>query len=93
MRRRVAEIARASRPRGDRGKEKIQPLYRKVLGITGRVVGQARRFSYEIASGSNALSDAVKQATLEGLKREIADMVETVFMNGTRLRTASLEHV
>jgi hypothetical protein len=28
--RRVAEIARASRAKGDKGKEKIQPLYRKL---------------------------------------------------------------
>jgi IS5 family transposase len=35
--RRVAEIARASRAKGDKGKEKIEPLYRKLLEITGRV--------------------------------------------------------
>ncbi len=38
VQRRVAEIARASRAKGDKGKEKIQPLYRKVLRITGRVL-------------------------------------------------------
>jgi IS5 family transposase len=75
---RVAEIARASRAKGDKGKEKILPLYRKLLGITGRVVGQAKRFSSEIASGAKRSSDVLKQAALEGLKREIDDMVETV---------------
>jgi IS5 family transposase len=78
VQRRVAEIARASRAKGDKGKEKIQPLYRKVLGITGRVLGQAKRFSSEISSGVKRSSDVLKQATLEGLKREIDDMVETV---------------
>jgi IS5 family transposase len=78
VQRRVAEIARASRAKGDKGKEKIQPLYRKLLGITGRVLGQAKRFSSEISSGVKRSSDVLKQATLEGVKREIDDMVETV---------------
>src|ERR1700676_1052567 len=78
VQRRVAEVARASRAKGDKGKEKIQPLYRKLLGITGRVVGQAKRFSSEIASGVKQSSDVLKQATLEGLKREIDGMVETL---------------
>jgi IS5 family transposase len=42
VQRRVAEIARASRAKGEKGKKKIEPLYRKLLGITGRVVGQAK---------------------------------------------------
>jgi IS5 family transposase len=76
--RRVAEIARASRAKGDKLKEKLPPLYRKLLGITGRVMGQAKRFSSEIASGVKRSSDVLKQAALEGLKREIDEMMETV---------------
>ena len=78
VQRRVAEVARASRAKGDKGKEKIQPLYRKLLGITGRVLAQAKRFSSEIASGVKRPSDVRKQAALDGLKREIDDMAETV---------------
>jgi IS5 family transposase len=78
VQRRVAEIARASRAKGEKGKQKIEPLYRKLLGITGRVVGQAKRFSSEIGSGVKRSSDVLKQAALEGLKREIDDMVEIV---------------
>jgi IS5 family transposase len=78
VQRRVAEIARASRAKGDKLKEKVPPLYRKLLGITGRVMGQAKRFSSEIASGVKRSSDVMKQAALEGLKREIDDMMETV---------------
>jgi IS5 family transposase len=78
VQRRVAEIARASRAKGDKGKEKIQPLYRKLLGITGRVVAQAKRFSSEIANSVKWSSDVRKQATLEGLKGEIEGMVEIV---------------
>ena len=78
VQRRVAEIARASRAKGDKLQEKIPPLYRKLLDITGRVMGQAQRFSSEIASGVKRSSDVLKQAALEGLKREIDAMRETV---------------
>jgi IS5 family transposase len=78
VQRRVADIARASRAKGEKGKQKIEPLYRKLLATTGRVVGQAKRFSSEIASGVKRSSDVLKQATIEGLKREIDSMVETV---------------
>ncbi len=77
VQRRVAEIARASRAKGDQGQQKLDPLYRKLLGITGRVMGQAKRFSSEIASGTKRSSDVLKQAALAGLKREIDGMVET----------------
>jgi len=78
VQRRVAEIARASRAKGDKFKEKVPPLYGKLLAITGRVMGQAKRFSAEIASGVKHSSDVLKQAALEGLKREIDDMTEIV---------------
>jgi IS5 family transposase len=74
----VAEIARASRAKGEKLQQKIPPLYRKLLGITGRVVAQAKRFSSEIASGVKRSSDVQEQAALEGLKGEIDDMVTTV---------------
>jgi IS5 family transposase len=64
VQRRVAEVARASRAKGDKGKEKIQPLYRKLLGITGRILGQAKRFSSEIASGVKKSSDALSHASV-----------------------------
>jgi len=76
--RRVAEIARASRAKGVQGKKKIEPLYRKLLGLTGRIVGQAKRFSAEIASGVKCSADVLQQAKLEGLKRELDNMVEIV---------------
>ena len=78
VQRRVAEIARASRAKGDKFKEKVPPLYRKLVEITGRVMGQAKRFSGEIASGVKRSSDVLKQAALEGLKREMDEMRETV---------------
>ena len=78
VQRRVAEIARASRAKGEKGKERIEPLYRKLLEITSRVVRQAKRFSGEIASGVKRSPDVLKQAALEGLKREIDSMTETL---------------
>jgi transposase, IS5 family len=78
VQRRVAEIARASRTRGEKGKQKIEPLYGKLLKITSRVLGQAKRFSSEIASGVKRSSDVLKQAALEGLKLEIDAMAATV---------------
>jgi IS5 family transposase len=88
VQRRVAEIARASRAKGDKGKERIEPMYRKLLKITNRVLRQAKRFSDEIASGVKRASDILKQAALEGLKREIDSMVETLekVVNQTKAR-------
>ena len=71
----VAEIARVSRAKGEQGKKKRQPLYGKLLGITKRVVAQAKRFSAEIARRS---SDILQQAKLHALKSQIDDMVGTV---------------
>jgi IS5 family transposase len=75
VQRRVAEIARASRLKGEKRQAKIESLYRKLLGITGRVVAQARRFSGEIASGVKRSSDVLQQAALEGLRGEIDTMM------------------
>ena len=76
--RRVVEIARASRVKGEKGKEKLKPVYRKLLDITGRIVAQAKRFSSEIGSGVKRSADILRQAALEGMKREIDTMLERV---------------
>jgi IS5 family transposase len=73
--RRVMEIARAARVKGDKGKEKLQPIYRKLLAITGRVITQAKRFSSEIASGVKRARGARKRAALQQLKSKIDIMV------------------
>ena len=75
VQRRVAEIGRAARIKGERGKEKLQGIYGKLLAITGRVTAQAKRFSSEIAGGVKRSPDALKQARLDGLKREIDTMM------------------
>ena len=47
---RVLEIARAAR-QGQEGQEKLKRAYGQLLNSTSRVVGQAKRFSKEIAAG------------------------------------------
>jgi transposase, IS5 family len=50
IKRRILQIARASRDKSERGKQKLQQGYGQLLEITNRVVGQAKKFSAEIAS-------------------------------------------
>src|ERR1035438_9451099 len=47
----VLAIARASRNKTESGKQKLQQAYVALLDATGRVVGQAKKFSQEIAGG------------------------------------------
>jgi len=48
---RVLAIARASRNKTEQGRQKMKKAYVRLLDITSRVVGQARKFSREIAGG------------------------------------------
>jgi transposase, IS5 family len=73
--RRVMEIARAARIKGEKGREKLVPIYRKLLAVTGRVVAQAKRFSAEIVCGVKRVRGARKRATLHNLKIKIDTMV------------------
>jgi IS5 family transposase len=75
---RVVEIARVSRSKSQEGQERMKQLYGKLLDASGRVVGQARRFVQEIADGVKQSSDVLKQAALEGMKRELETMLERV---------------
>src|ERR1700688_214431 len=47
----VRQIARASRSRVPQGQERLKACYRKLLYHTARVVGQAKRFAQEVATG------------------------------------------
>lgn len=50
VKRRILEIARASRDKSEKGQKKLAAAYTKLLDSTRRVVGQAQKFSSEIAS-------------------------------------------
>src|SRR4030088_3512110 len=48
---RMLDIARAARSKAKQGQEKLKRAYQQLLNSTSRVVGQAKRFSKEIAEG------------------------------------------
>jgi len=85
---RMLEIGRAARSKGGAGKEKLQQGYQKLLAATSRVVGQAKRFSREVAAGVKKSADVFKQAALEGLRKELDTMAPRVkqVMQQTRAR-------
>jgi transposase, IS5 family len=78
VQRRLIEIGRASRSQGAAAKEKVKTGYRKLLEVTGRVVGQAKKFSLEIAQGVKQAAEVVQQATLDALQRELDTMLARV---------------
>jgi transposase, IS5 family len=53
VRRRVLDIALAARAKGPQSQDKLKRAYAKLLDATSRVVGQANRFSKEIAKASS----------------------------------------
>jgi IS5 family transposase len=85
---RVLDIARAARAKGKPHKERLKRAYGKLLNSTSRVVGQAKRFSKEIAEGVKRSTDILKQLALEGLRQQLDTMVPLVkqVMKQTRAR-------
>jgi transposase, IS5 family len=75
---RLLEIARTARTRGQINHDKLRCGYRRLLDATSRVVGQATRFSREIANGIKRTADITKQLALEGLRQELDRMVPLV---------------
>jgi transposase, IS5 family len=85
---RVLDIARAARSKAKQSQEKLTRAYGKLLNSTSRVVGQAKRFSKEIAKGAKRAPSILKQLALEGLRQELDAMVPRVkqVMKQTRAR-------
>lgn len=85
---RILEIGRAARSQGDAGKEKLKRGYRNLLAVVSRVVGQAKRFSQEIATGVKTSGQVLQQAALQGLRQELETMAPRVrqVMPQTRAR-------
>jgi transposase, IS5 family len=75
---RVLDIARAARSKVPQSQEKLKKAYGKLLDSTGRVMGQAKRFSQEIADGIKRSAGILQQAALEGLRKEIDAMLPRV---------------
>ena len=62
----VRQIARASRSRvAQQGQERLKISYRKLLYHTARVVGQAKRFAQQIATGRKRARGPLEQLRLE----------------------------
>lgn len=78
VQRRLIEIGRASRSKGQAGKEKVTMVYGKLVEATSRVVGQAKKFSAEIGQGVKRAQDIVQQAVLQTLQRELDTIVDRV---------------
>jgi IS5 family transposase len=85
---RVLDIARAARSKAKQGQDKLKRAYRQLLNSTSRVVGQAKRFSKEIAEGLKRSTAVLQQLALEGLRNKLDAMVPLVrqVMKQTRAR-------
>jgi IS5 family transposase len=75
---RVMEIARASRSRGGAGQQRMKAGYRNLLYHTARVVGQAKRFAREVATGIKRAGDVVVQAHLKAEQAYLEQMIPLV---------------
>ena len=85
---RLLEIGRVARAKGPINQDKLKQRYRQLLNSTSRVVGQAKRFSEEIAKGVKRSTTELKQLALEGLRQELDEMRSRVrqVMKQTRAR-------
>ncbi len=75
---RVLQIGRIVRTKGGPNRERLQQGYEKLLSAVGRVLGQAKRFSGEIANGVKRSADVMQQAALEELRKELDTFVPRV---------------
>jgi IS5 family transposase len=78
VQRRLMEIGRASRSKGKVAMEKVKTVYRKLVEVTSRVVGQAKKFSAEIGRGVKQAAEVLQQATLQVLQQELDAMLARV---------------
>ena len=75
---RALDIARAARAKGKPHRERLTRAYCQLLNATSRIVGQAKRFSREIAQGVKRAKTVTGQLALEALRQEIDGMVPLV---------------
>jgi transposase, IS5 family len=74
VKRRILQIAYASRDKSERGQQKMKAAYSKLLEATSRVVGQAKKFSGAIAA--QVQQDG--RAVLQKAKRQLDEMIPRV---------------
>ena len=90
VKRRILEIGRVARTKGGPNRDRLQQGYGKLLSVVGRVVGQAKRFSGEIAQGVKRSADVMQQAALEGLRKELDTFVPASPASDAASQTADL---
>ena len=74
----LVQIGRASRGRNEQGKQRLVEAYRKLMGISLRVVGQAKRFVREVASGVKTSSCLIAQFALQAQRQYLEVMLPRV---------------
>ncbi len=74
----VRQIARASRSRVAQGQERLKASYRKLLYHTARVLGQAKRFAEQIATGRKHAHGLVQQLRLDAMRAYLERMIPRV---------------
>jgi IS5 family transposase len=81
-------IGRASRSRTEQSKDRLQRFYERLLSVTGRVVGQAKRFAREVAAGVKRSACILAQAGLDAERTYLETMIPRVqqVMRQTRSR-------
>jgi IS5 family transposase len=77
-RRCLVQIGRASRSRGEQGKQRMWQCYRRLMAIAGRVVGQAKRFVREVADGIKRARRRHDQTGITGHCRYLESMIPRV---------------
>ena len=77
-RRCLNQIGRASRSRVEQGKVRMQQSYHQLMAITGRVVGQAKRFSREVAQGIKRGACPLDQLAIKGHRADLETMIPLV---------------
>ncbi len=75
---RLLEIARAARGKAQPSQAKMKLAYGRPLNATGRVVGQAKRFSKEITTGVKYSLVPARQVVLEGHRQLLDEMLPRV---------------
>src|SRR5947209_14509826 len=75
---RLLEIGRVARAKGPVNQDKLKRRYGQLSDATSRVVGQAKRFSEEIARGVKRSTIALKQLVLESLRQKLDEMTARV---------------
>ena len=85
---RLLDSSRIARAKGPLNHERLKQGYRKLLNLTSRVVGQAKRFSHEISTGVKRARGILKRLALQGLRQELEAMMPLVrqVMRQTRQR-------